>query len=67
MQFKVKITETFERVVCVDAPTESDSVVKVTTEYLDGKDALDENGLVSFKVGLYEDEQEKTTEGDSKC
>ena len=55
MQVKVKITETFERVVCVEAQDKSEAVVIATNEYLDGKDALNENGLVYFNIGLYED------------
>lgn len=62
MRVKVKITETFERIVTVKAKTKTDAVVKVTNEYLDGKGALNENGLVHFKVELYEDEQKKTKE-----
>lgn len=56
MQVKVKITETFERVVTVEVKTKTDAVVNVANEYLDGKGALDENGLVHFKVEIYEDE-----------
>ena len=55
MQFKVKITETFERVVCVEALNKSDAVVNATNEYIDGKGALNENGLVYFNVELCED------------
>lgn len=56
MQVKVKITETFERIVTVKAKTKNDAVVAVTNGYLDGKGMLDENGLKNFKVELYEDE-----------
>ena len=56
MQVKVKITETFERIVTVEAKTKTDAVVNVTNEYSDGKGTLNENGLVHFKVELYEDE-----------
>ena len=55
MQFKVKITETFERVVCVEAQDKSDAVVVATNQYMDGKGSLDENGLVYFNIGLCED------------
>lgn len=55
MQFKVKITETFERIVSVDAPDKSEAVVIATNEYLDGKGALNENGLVHFKIELNEE------------
>lgn len=66
MQVKVKITETFERIVTVKTKTKTDAVVKVTNEYLDGKSMLDENGLVHFKVELYEDEQKKTKKKENK-
>ena len=62
MQVKVKITETFERIVTVEAKTKTDAVVNVTNEYLNSKGTLNENGLVHFKVELYEDEEEKTKE-----
>ena len=55
MQVKVKITETFERIVTVEAETKTAAVVNVTSEYLDGKGMLDENGLKNFKVELYEE------------
>ena len=55
MQVKVKITETFERVVCIEADSNTDAVVKATYEYWDGKGAIGENGLVDFKIELYED------------
>ena len=55
MEFKVKITETFERVVCVEAQDKSEAVVIATNKYLDGKDALNENGLVYFNIKLHED------------
>ena len=62
MQVKVKITETIERIVTVEAETKSDAVVNATNEYLDLNGTLDENGLVHFKVELYEDEEENTKE-----
>ena len=57
MQVKVKITETFERIVCVEADNKSDAIVNATNEYLDGKGSFDENGLTHFKIELYEDKQ----------
>lgn len=54
MQVKVKITETFERIVTVEAETKKDAVVNATKEYFGDKGALNENGLVHFKVALYE-------------
>lgn len=61
MQFKVKIIETYERIVCVDAPDKTDAVVNATQEYL-SVNTLDEDGLVFFKVELIEEEKRKTKE-----
>lgn len=55
MQVKVKITETFERVMCVEVQDKSDAIVVATNKYLDGKDALNENGLVYFNIKVCED------------
>lgn len=54
MKVKVKITETYERVVSVKARNETEAVVNVTSKYFDGKRMLDKNGLVHFKVELHE-------------
>lgn len=53
MQVKVKITETFERIVTVEAETKNDAVMNVANKHKDGES---DNGLVYFKVELYEDE-----------
>lgn len=56
MKVKVKITETFERIVTVEAETKTDAVVNVTNEYmLNGEGMLKGNGLKHFKVELYEE------------
>lgn len=55
MRVKVKITETFERVVSVKARNKTEAVVNVTNKYFNGKGTLAENGLVHFKVELYEE------------
>jgi nitrogen fixation protein len=54
MKVKVKIIETLERVVCVEAKDKNEGIVKVATDYTDGKITLDENNLVSFKIERYE-------------
>lgn len=56
MQVKVKITETFERIVTVEAETKNDAVMNVANKHKDGESMLNDNGLVYFKVELYEDE-----------
>ena len=55
MKVKVKITETYERVVSVKARNETEAVVNVTSKYFDGKCALGKSGLVHFKVEQYEE------------
>ena len=55
MKVKVKITETYERVVNVKARNETEAVVNVTNKYFDGERMLDKNGLVHFKVELHEE------------
>ena len=56
MKVKVKITEILERVVCVEANDKNEAMVKVATDYTDGKIALDENDFVGFKIEIYENE-----------
>ena len=56
MQVKVKITETFERIVTVKAKTKTDAVVNATNEYvLNGKGTLKDKGLVYFNVEICEE------------
>lgn len=55
MKVMVKITETLERVVCVEAKDKNEGIVKVSTDYTDGKIVLDENDFVGFKIERYED------------
>ncbi len=58
MQFKVKITETFERIVCVEAHDKSEAVTRAT-EHLSFDGTLKDSGLVFFKVRICEDEKKK--------
>lgn len=56
MQVKLKITETFERIVTVEAEDKSDAVVKATNEYvLNGEGTLEDQGLVYFNVEICEE------------
>lgn len=55
MKVKVKITETLERIVLVEAKDSNEGLVKVATNYTDGKIALGENDFAGFKIEKCED------------
>lgn len=55
MKVKLKITETFERIVTVKAKTKNDAIVNVANKYNGGKSIHNDNGLVHFKIELYEE------------
>ena len=50
MKVKVKITETLEKIVVVEAQDKNEGLVKVATDYTAGKIALNENDFVGFKI-----------------
>lgn len=50
MKVTVKITETLERIVVVEAQDKNEGLVKVATDYTAGKFDLNENDFVGFKI-----------------
>lgn len=55
MLVKVKITETLERIVSVEAQDKNEGLVKVATAYTKGGYELNENDFVGFKIERYEE------------
>ena len=55
MKVKVKITETFEKIVYVDAQDNNEGMVKIATDYTAGKITLGQNDFAGFKIEKYEE------------
>ena len=55
MKVKVQITETLQRVVCVDANDNNEAIIKVATDYADGNIVLNADDFVEYKFDIYED------------
>ena len=55
MKVKVKITETLEKIVYVEAQDKNEGLVRVATDYTAGKITLNENDFAGFKIERCED------------